>query len=291
MKKFSRDNVVFQKAENIRQKLLIQQLLNEDLKHIEYSDLDREIHRRLGYEYPHKDALLLKSKFTVSELSRFMNNKGMNIETAVLSRKASTLDIPKFTKDRGKFSAAEVGTILHKVMEHIDFLQIKTIWDQCENKMESKNGVSDVIKEKTESIKKIIYDLGSREILTSEEISVISIPKIINFFDSEIGRRACRSDKLFKEVEFNFMTEISGENVIIQGAIDCYFMENGNYILLDYKSDYLFDTEDESEINKLADNYKLQLELYKTALEKIRGIKVKEVYLYLFSLGRGIRIA
>jgi ATP-dependent helicase/nuclease subunit A len=175
-------------------------------------------------------------------------------------------------------------------MEHIDFLQIKTIWDKLENKLITKTGISDGISEKTEAIKNIIKDLVEREILTSEEASVVSVSKIISFFDSEIGRRACRSEKLYKEVEFNFMTEISGENVIIQGAIDCYFKENGNYILLDYKSDSLFDTEDESEIKELTDIYRPQLELYKTALEKIRGIRVKEVYLYLFSLGKGIRI-
>jgi ATP-dependent helicase/nuclease subunit A len=290
MKKFDRTDVVFQKVENIQQKILIQQLINEDKHDTECSDLDKEIHRRLGYEYAHKGALLLKSKFTVSELSRLMNNQGTNIETVALSRKVPSLDIPKFTKDRGKFSADEVGTILHRVMEHIDFLQIKTIWDKLENKLITKTGVSDGISEKTEAIKNIIKDLVEREILTSEEASVVSVSKIISFFDSEIGRRACRSEKLYKEVEFNFMTEISGENVIIQGAIDCYFKENGNYILLDYKSDSLFDTEDESEIKELTDIYRPQLELYKTALEKIRGIRVKEVYLYLFSLGRGIRI-
>ena len=86
------------------------------------------------------------------------------------------------------------------------------------------------------------------------------------------------------------MKEISGEKIIIQGTIDCYFEENGKYILLDYKSDYLFDSGDEAELEKLVERYRSQLGLYREALEMIRGTRVEEVYLYLFSIGKGIRI-
>ncbi|MDD4564999.1 MAG: helicase-exonuclease AddAB subunit AddA [Eubacteriales bacterium] len=267
--RFSRKDIVFQKAETTRRKVLLRQLISEDIRHEECSDLDKEINRRLGYEYIHKDALLLKSKFTVSELSRMINNQRMTIETAASSRKAVyALDVPKFTKERGRFSAAEKGTILHRVMEHIDFKQMA----------------------KTRDVRAVVNDLVNKELLTAEEAGVVSYSKIIGFFDSEIGRRACKADKLYKEVSFNYMKEISGENIIIQGTIDCYFEENGNYILLDYKSDYLFDDEDESEIEKLTESYRSQLEIYKAALETIRDIAVKEVYLYLFSLDKGIRI-
>lgn len=317
---FSRKDIVLQKVETTRNKVYINQLINEDIPNEECSDLDKEINRRLGYEYAHKDALLLKSKFSVSELSRLMNNQRMMIEMAAPSPKVvSALDVPKFTKERGRFSAAEKGIILHRVMEYIDFQQMAAIWNTerlpsmppgehgrlgieqsqrlsvATNQAVANAGEAAVAAEadlsvKIKAVRAVINDLVNKELLTSEEASVVSVSKIIGFFDSEIGRRACKAEKLYKEVSFNYMKEISGENIIIQGTIDCYFEDNGNYVLLDYKSDYLFDADDESEIENLIESYRSQLELYKVALETIRGIKVKEIYLYLFSLDKGIRI-
>lgn len=79
------------------------------------------------------------------------------------------------------------------------------------------------------------------------------------------------------------------KKIIIQGTIDCYFEENGKYILLDYKSNYT-DIEEETGIETISEKYRTQLGLYKEALEKIRGIKVEEAYLYLFHLGRAVQI-
>jgi ATP-dependent helicase/nuclease subunit A len=248
-------------------------------------DLKHEIQKRLGYEYGHPGALQLKSKFSVSELSRL--TKVQNEEQNLVHHKArewernavAVLDTPKFTRERSRFTGAEKGTILHKVMEQLDFSQLAERW--------SKNGASDG---KREDIMAIVKNLVEREILTEEEAGVVSYQKIIGFFDSEIGKRACRAEKLYKEVSFNIRKELSGEKIIIQGTIDCYFEEGGKYILLDYKSNYIGDAEDETEINHVAEGYRTQLNLYKEALEKIRGIRVEEAYLYLFSIEQGVKV-
>ena len=86
------------------------------------------------------------------------------------------------------------------------------------------------------------------------------------------------------------MKEMSGEKIIVQGTIDCYFEEAGKYVLLDYKSNYVGDPSDEGEIGRLTESYRMQLELYAEALEKIRGVRVEEAYLYLFALGKAVRI-
>ncbi|HYE68691.1 MAG TPA: PD-(D/E)XK nuclease family protein, partial [Anaerovoracaceae bacterium] len=176
-------------------------------------------------------------------------------------------------------TAAEKGTILHKVMEQLDFHQMAEIWS-------GNNGKETNLAE----IQAVVSDLVKRDILTEEEAGVVSYQKIIGFFDSEIGKRACSSGKLYKEISFNIMKELSGEKIIIQGTIDCYFEEDGTYILLDYKSNYIADMEDGSEIERMTESYKVQLELYREALERIRGIKVKEAYLYLFHISQAIRI-
>ena len=254
----NRKDISFRKEETEEKKNDIRRMILGDARNGIPAELGSEIQRRLGYEYGHPEALKLKSKFTVSELSRL----------AAAGKVAAILDTPKFIREKSRFTGAEKGTILHKVMERLNFSQDAA----------------------AEAIKAVVRDMVVRELLTEEEARTVSYEKIIGFFNSEIGRRAGRAEKLWKEASFNIKKEMSGETVIIQGTIDCYFEEDGNYILLDYKSDYVGSGSDEAEIGRLAEHYRVQLELYREALEKIRGVRVKEAWLYLFSIGRAIKI-
>ena len=72
---------------------------------------------------------------------------------------------------------------------------------------------------------------------------------------------------------------------VIQGIIDLYYInENGNIVLVDFKTDRI----DEEELFRK--KYKKQLEIYKIALEKITGKKVENSYIYSFNLGKKISI-
>ncbi|MDF3002183.1 MAG: addA [Bacillota bacterium] len=257
-----------------------------------------EIHRRFEFEYVHKNALALKSKFTVSEISRLsMAGKGLepereraNLEQSALDltdrRKNSfsvpALETPKFIRGTKRFTAAERGTILHKVMEHLDFHGMSSYVLPSAEKVDVR-GMEEAVQTK-------VRELVTKEILMEEEGKVVSVSQIASFFCSEIGLRAAKADKLYKEESFNVMKELSGEKIIIQGTIDCYFEEDGKYILLDYKSNYIRSDEEEDDLDQIRETYRTQIELYKEALEKIRGFKVHEAYLYLFSLGRELRV-
>lgn len=267
-RKSDRRDISFRREETEQKKNDIRRLLLSGFRDSGREELKREIHRRLGYEYGHREALLLKSKFTVSELSRLEKEKTVPV-----------LETPKFTREKIRFTGAEKGTILHKVMEQIDFRQMAEVWSRGADE-----------RQKTEAVRTVVNDLVRREILTEEEACAVSYNKIVGFFDSDIGRRAFRSSQLYKEVSFNIMKELSGEKIIIQGTIDCYFEEKGRYILLDYKSNYVGSSDDEEEIERLKDSYRPQLELYREALERIRGVKVEEACLYLFSVGSEINI-
>ena len=71
---------------------------------------------------------------------------------------------------------------------------------------------------------------------------------------------------------------------MLQGIADCFFVENGEIVLIDYKTDRV------TSEAVLADRYRMQLKLYSAAFEKLRGQRVKEAYLYSFSLGRKVPI-
>jgi len=78
----------------------------------------------------------------------------------------------------------------------------------------------------------------------------------------------------------------SDEELLLQGVIDLYFQEGDELVLVDYKTDYI-SPENRSE---LIQQYSIQLQLYKTALERILGQKVKESYLYLFHTEEEVRL-
>ena len=76
------------------------------------------------------------------------------------------------------------------------------------------------------------------------------------------------------------------EKIRLQGIIDCFFEEEDGIVLLDYKTDYV----EEGQEEKIIERYKSQLKYYKDALEKITGKVVKETYLYLFKLDKEVSI-
>ena len=86
------------------------------------------------------------------------------------------------------------------------------------------------------------------------------------------------------EVNPGLTGQNSREPVVLQGAVDCVFEENGGLILVDYKTDYV------KEEQELKNRYRRQLSLYALALEQTTGLKVTEQYLYSFSLGEAGRI-
>ena len=90
-------------------------------------------------------------------------------------------------------------------------------------------------------------------------------------------------------VEYN--TELNkdvyiDEKIRLQGIIDCFFEEEDGIVLLDYKTDYV----EEGYEDEIIERYRSQLKYYKDALEKITGKRVKESYLYLFGIDKGVLV-
>ena len=92
------------------------------------------------------------------------------------------------------------------------------------------------------------------EISGSEEIREL----VRRFESSEFGRRIARASRVEREFDF----ALALEDVIVRGQIDVWFEENGELVLLDYKTD--------REQFRAAE-YSLQLRLYALALEKYAG--------------------
>ena len=66
--------------------------------------------------------------------------------------------------------------------------------------------------------------------------------------------------------------------------MDAYFVEDGEIVLVDYKTDRVRRGQEQ----KLIDLYHVQLEDYAQALERMTGKKVKEKIIYSFTLQKEI---
>jgi ATP-dependent helicase/nuclease subunit A len=79
---------------------------------------------------------------------------------------------------------------------------------------------------------------------------------------------------------------VRGEIVLVQGVIDCIFLEEDGWVLLDYKTDAV----SVHGLERTASRYELQLRLYARAIERIWRQPVKEAFLYFFDGGRVVKV-
>lgn len=228
-----------------------------------------EVSRRLDYKYPYSMSSTLPAKLTVTELKRmaaedYEDEYTGHIFVPRLVKK------PLFLEGTVKMSAAEKGTIMHMVMQHVDLGRIG----------------------EPQYVESLLTELTDSEFMTEAQKESVDIERILSFFNTDLGRRMVNSCRVCREVPFYM--EISGidvqkslpdiyknEQILLQGVIDCYFEENDGIVLIDYKTDRVPD----GNTDIIRDRYRVQLDYYTRALEKMTGKKVKEKYIYLFYNG------
>ena len=180
---------------------------------------------------------------------------------------------PTSFANSGKIYGSALGTLVHLCMEKFDFSHLS-----------AKN---DVIEQ--------INNFVSAGFISQEEFEALDISKFVKFSQSPLCRRMIENvSTLKKEVSFKILTDISrlyGINsddlVVVQGTIDAYFEDiDGKLVLVDYKTDKVTG----GRTDLIASRYRIQLETYANALEKILGKKVKEKHIYLFDTGETLSI-
>ncbi|WP_244834170.1 helicase-exonuclease AddAB subunit AddA [Clostridium sp. BJN0001] len=241
---------------------------------------DKEVQRKLGFEYKFKELTTLKSNVSVSELKRKNEEQNYEISDNIFRKKNRNVLVPKFLREDKGLSASEKGTAMHFVMKKLDF-----------SKADSE-----------ENIKKQIEDLYNDKFITKKEAESINVKKIIMFLKSKLGKMMLESYKNNEKIyrEFLFYTNISalkvdknlGEKykdstVRLQGIIDCFFEYKGNIILFDYKTDYVKNNDEQSLILK----YNSQIDYYSNAILKVTGKKVYKKYIYSFYLNKEIEVS
>ena len=223
-----------------------------------------DIESKFSWVYPNIKDTILPSKISISEIKRnFISRMKYDSKDAGSDFLKPSFDVPKFAS-RGSLTAAERGMAMHTLMEHININKILTL----------------------EDIVPFVDNLKHRNLLSEKEAASIDVYKINNFINSQLAERMRRADYLRKEIPFvleleaekAYLHNVDEGSLLVHGIIDCYFIENDSIILVDYKSDYV--GEDGIEIIK--NRYKIQLEIYRKALENALNMEVSECLLYLF---------
>ena len=249
------------------------------------------LRERFAYQYPHPGLQKLYTKTTVSELKIAAMAEKDEAAFHTFEEKEVVPYIPGFRREQEKVSGAVRGNAFHRTMELLDFTYLFTesgLFTGCPNYYEEyrrgldknrlQNRLEEFLQRETVSLR-----------LTEEYAKAVSLPKILNFLEQELAYRMWRAQEqglLYREQPFVLGIDAKrldpdlpeGEKVLIQGIIDVFFIEDGEIVLLDYKTDVI------DSLEALWNRYNVQIQYYEEALTKLMQMPVKERILYSFYL-------
>lgn len=252
------------------------------LKQWEGAEVPKElfdtITSNFAFEYPYQEEINLCAKASVTELKK----ESLADEEAQKSFEnkyiGDEIIIPKFMKDEPEeemdLAGAERGTAYHRFFELMQMdldsydeniikeMVTRQVADNKLSKVQSESiDVSDILTFTKSNVFLRMKEAYSREELYRERQFLLGVP-------ADLVKDNCNS----KEI------------MIIQGIIDVCFIEDGKYVIMDYKTDKV------NTMNELKEKYAKQLESYKLALERITDKPVSEMIIYSVHLGDEISI-
>lgn len=238
-----------------------QMLQNWDTETLYDAGMRKQLEEQFTFVYPYESDSKMKPKMSVSELK-----KQIYLEAEEIEEEEVIPLLPKFMQEETEMTGASRGTAYHKVMELLDFSKTYT----------------------EEDLERELQRMQESGLLTSQMRECILVSDILSFLESSAGKRMHRASEnkcLYAEQPFVLGEETEhGETTLVQGIIDVYFEEDEELVVLDYKTDKVWRAQE------LVERYKVQLEYYAKALERVTGKRVKEKIIYSFTLQKEIEV-
>ncbi len=216
-----------------------------------------QIKERMDYVYPYSALSGASSKKLASVFTR----DGFDDSFFASSR-------PAFMNSGG-LTAAQKGTLTHK------FMQLCDVTDP--------------------DVKSQLERMRAEGKFSEAEIKELKADELEAFFASELCRRIQSAETVMREKKFAMLMSVTeaypdlpaafaDETIVVQGMLDLAFVEDGEIVIVDYKTDRGVD---EAE---LAERHREQLSVYKTAMERCTNYKVKAAYIYSLPLKKAIKV-
>jgi ATP-dependent helicase/nuclease subunit A len=225
----------------------------------------------LQWQYPYAQLVNLPSKVTATQL------KGRELDREVAEETplpAAPLEFrrPNFEQKARGLTPAERGTATHLVMQLIDPAHATS----------------------EEGVEQELERLVSQHYMSEAQAKAISRHYITAFWRSNLGREAANAPTLKREWKFSILTEAqrcypeapAGEQLLLQGVIDCCFLTEEGYTVIDFKTDRVAPGQEELR----AEQYRSQLEIYTSALTEMTGQPVARRILWFFATGTAVEL-
>ena len=224
----------------------------------------------LSYRYPYAEQTAFPAKLTATQLKGRAIDEEIS-ENTTLPPRLRNLCKPKFLAGKTALTGAERGTALHLVMQDLDFF--------CEPD--------------EQSVRAQIEAMRAQRKLTEEQAKAADVHAIVRFLRSDLAVRIRKSEQVEREYRFSLLRPVrdfssldADDSVLLQGVVDCFFEEDGELVVVDFKTDHV----SRAQLDERAEHYRPQLEAYSMALTRVMGKKVKEKVLYFFSAGEEVRL-
>ncbi len=242
------------------QEMQVEQVLSEDVFH--------KIRQGLAFQYGFDAATQAPSKQTATQ------QKG-RVKDAEASENTHT---PKFINRQWRkpgfaqqhSGGKAYGNAMHACLQYIDYAV-------CSDEATIAGEIDRLVEQKY---------------ISSQQGAYISPNKLARFFDSPLGRKL-RCGNVVREFKFSILEDaeayhpdLAGEQVLLQGVVDCALIEDDGITVIDFKTDYV--TADT--LPAVADRYRPQVQAYANAMERIYQKKVKQSLLYFFHMDTFVEV-
>ena len=229
-----------------------------------------ELERNLAFAYAHAGAEKLPSKVTATELK---GREEQDPEAASLApRPRSPFRLPDFARQERPLTGTEKGIATHLVLQTMDF---------------AKGGSRTEIEEE-------VQRLCTQGFLSRRQAEAVDVAAIARLFASELGRRMRGCPRVLREFKFSLLCDAeeiygtaAGEQMLLQGVVDCCLEEPEGLVIIDYKTDRVRTA---WEIEERGKAYRGQILSYARAMDRIHGKKVKQCLLYFLTPGKCLEI-
>ena len=224
-----------------------------------------QMQKRLSFSYPYIAAVSAPSKMTATQ------RKGRVKDEEVAENAAPQMPIRQWRKPGfAKTQAIDMGNAIHAVMQYIRY-------EAC----------GDI-----DGIESEIRRLENQKFISKEQAKMVDSRKIAAFFATPLGEKL-RSKEVVREFKFSILEDgtfydprISGEEVLLQGVVDCALIEEDGITIIDFKTDRV----NEENLYTRVDAYRPQVHAYASAMQRIYQRPVKQTLLYFFHIEQFISL-
>ncbi len=240
---------------------------------------EQELLQRLQWAYPHQAATQIPSKLSATQIKGRVLDQEAREGAAQAGQKdtpwttgESDVYTPNFVTEQRGLTPSQKGTAIHLAMQHMHLQGCDTV----------------------EGVQRRLDELEQGQFMTRQQKESVDPNRLAAFFASELGREMSEAVQCEREFKFTVLVPAvqyypeacQQEEVLLQGVVDAWFGDGTEITLIDFKSDRVTPSSQAAK----AEEYRIQLDTYRMALEKITGLPVKRRILWFFSTDSAVEL-